>query len=454
MGEVYKARDTRLDRIVAIKVLPEHFAADAARRERFEREARAVAALNHPHICGLHDVGEAAGPEATCFLVMEHLEGQTLADRLVRGPLSPPDVIRYAVEIADALDHAHRQGLVHRDLKPGNIMITGAGAKLLDFGVSKSQPSPSVPALATVVPHDAQLTADGALLGTFPYMAPEQLEGRSADVRSDIFAFGATVFEMATGQRAFQGDAAATLIGAILHTDPPPVSALQPHVPPALDRIVSRCLAKDPIDRWQTTRDLMLELRAVANNDVPLTTPRPHTRLGLALAVATVLALVVIAAAVVSEIGYGRFGVSDDSTVRLTFSPPEGLRLSDLVIGGPVTISPDGEQLAFVATDREGHQRIWVRALESLLAQALPGTDGGAYPFWSPDSRSVGFFAQRKLKTVQLSGGTPQTLCDAVLPRGGTWSRDGVIVFSAGQAASSIACLQRVARPRRSRSMQ
>jgi serine/threonine protein kinase len=178
MGEVYEARDNRLNRIVAIQVLPEHFGTDPDRRERFAREARAVAGLNHPHICGLHDVGEAAGPEATCFLVMEYLEGQTLADRLVRGPLSPSEVLRYAVEIADALDHAHRQGLVHRDLKPGNIMITGAGAKLLDFGVSTLQPSPGVPALATVSSHDAQLTADGALLGTFPYMAPEQLQGR------------------------------------------------------------------------------------------------------------------------------------------------------------------------------------------------------------------------------------------------------------------------------------
>ena len=438
MGEVYKARDTRLDRIVAIKVLPEHFAADSDRRERFEREARAVAGLNHPHICSLHDVGEAAGPEATRstsdsvrFLVMEYLDGQTLADRLVRGPLLLSEVLRYTVEIADALDHAHRRGLVHRDLKPGNVMLTGAGAKLLDFGVSKSQPSPSVPTLATLSPHDAQLTANGAVLGTFPYMAPEQLEGRQADVRTDIFAFGATVFEMATGQRAFQGDAAATLIGAILHTDPPPVSTHQPLAPPALDRIVARCLAKDPKDRWQTTRDLMLELKAIAEDDAPLAA-HSRRRITLAVATAAVFALLTIAAAVVYNLGYGRFAASNDSTVRLNFAPPEGLKLTDLMIGGPVTISPDGERLAFAASDREGMQLIWVRGLGSSAAQPLPGTDGGAYPFWSPDSQTIGFFAQRKLKTVRLSGGAPQTLCDAVLPRGGTWNRDGVIVFSAG----------------------
>lgn len=433
---MYKARDTRLDRIVAIKVLPEHFAADPDRRERFEREARAVAVLSHPHICGLHDVGEARGPESTSldsirFLVMEHLDGQTLADRLVRGALPLPEVLRYAVEIADALDHAHRQGLVHRDLKPGNIMLTGTGAKLLDFGVSKLHQSPCVPALATVSPHDAQLTAEGAVLGTFPYMAPEQLEGREADVRSDIFAFGATVFEMATGCRAFQGETAAALIGAILHTVPPPVTAVQSLSPPALDRIVARCLAKDPDRRWQTARDLMLELQAISERDAP---PIAHgqRRTKLGLVAAAPLAVLAIAAAVVFMIGDRRSAPADDTTVRLAFSPPDGLTLADLVIGGPVTISPDGERLVFVATARDGRQLLWVRSLGSLAAQALPGTDGGAYPFWSPDGRFVGFFAQRKLKKTQVSGGPPQTLSDAILPRGGTWSRDGVIVFSTG----------------------
>jgi Tol biopolymer transport system component len=341
-----------------------------------------------------------------------------------------PDVLRNAVEIADALDHAHRRGLIHRDLKPGNIMLTSAGAKLLDFGLSKSQSGPTVSGLETVSPHDAHLTADGAVLGTFPYMPPEQLEGREADIRTDVFAFGATVYEMATGQRAFQGDAATTLIGAILHADPPPVSKFQPLAPPALDRVVSRCLAKDPDDRWQTARDLMLELKAIARGDVPRRESRSR-RTRLTVTASAVFALVAIAAALVYALGSRRFA-SDESAVQLSFSPPEGLRLADLVAGGPVTISPDGERLVFVAADGDGKQLLWVRALGSVVAQALPGTDGAAHPFWSPDSQSVGFFAQRRLKTVRLSGGSPQTLCDAVLPRGGTWNRDGVILFSAG----------------------
>ena len=310
-------------------------------------------------------------------------------------------------------------------------MLTAAGAKLLDFGVSKSRPGRDLLALETVSSSDARLTAGGAVLGTFPYMAPEQLEGREADVRTDVFAFGATIYEMATGKRAFQGDAAATLIGAILHTDPPPVSTLQPSFPPALDRIVSRCLAKNPDDRWQTARDLMLELKGITGGDRgPATGRSMRGRFGLTAA--TLVAVLLISVAVAYTIGYGRFAASDSSTIRLTFSPPDGVRLANLVIGGPVTIAPDGQRLAFVATGREGGPLVWVRALGSPVAQALPGTEGGAHPFWSPDGRSVGFFAQRKLKTTRVAGGSPQTLCDAVLPRGGTWNGDGVIVYSAG----------------------
>src|SRR5262245_42311961 len=265
MGEVYRGRDTRLDRTVAIKVLSDAFVADADRRARFEREARAVATLNHPHICALHDVGESrAGHgdgEPLLFLVMEHIEGQTLAERLSSGPLPVAEVMRCAAELADALDHAHRHGLVHRDVKPGNVMLTRGGAKLLDFGLSKSQFTPGLPALSTISPGGMPLTAAGALLGTFPYMAPEQLAGYEADERSDVFALGAIIHEMTTGQRAFDGATAATVIGAVLHADPPPVSSLQPAAPPALDRIVSRCLAKDPENRWQSARDLALDLR-------------------------------------------------------------------------------------------------------------------------------------------------------------------------------------------------
>jgi serine/threonine protein kinase len=437
MGEVYKARDTRLDRIVAVKVLPQEFAVDASRRGRFEHESRAVAALNHPHICSLHDVGEAAsscefsGPDPIPFLVMEYLEGQTLAERLLKGPLTILEVLRYSVQLADALAHAHRRGLVHRDLKPGNVMLTDKGTKLLDFGLSRVRSTSSLPALSTVSPEDAALTAEGTVLGTYPYMSPEQLAGREVDGRSDIFALGAIVYEMGTGRRAFEGTTAATLIGAILHTEPPAISSVQPLAPPALDRIVARCLAKDPEDRWQTARDLTLELRSISEQDqAPVASVPRHTK--LVLVASATIAVLTIAAAVGIALGYGRLMPADESVVRLPFSPPDGLTLADLVVGGPVTISPDGRRLAFVAASREGRQLLWVRPLESLSAQALPETDGAAHPFWSPDGQFVGFFAQRKLKKIDVSGGPPQTLSDAVLPRGGTWNRTGQIVFSAG----------------------
>ena len=435
MGEVYRARDTRLDRIVAVKVLPEQFAADPDRRERFEREARAVAALNHPHICDLYDVGEATKPDSSTssadtirFLVMEHLDGQTLADRLVRGPLSFAEALRYAVEIADALDHAHQRGLIHRDLKPGNVMITKAGAKLLDFGLSKPH-GLGVPTLATVSPEDLQLTAPGILLGTFPYMAPELLEGREADARTDVFALGAIVYEMVTGRRAFQARTVAGLIGAILHTDPPPLSTLQELTPPVLERLVARCLAKGPDSRWQSARDVMLELKWIeheAQTDAP--SPR-HRKLGFALPAGVA---VLVIASVAFTISYVRSPASVESSFRFALSAPDGLRLADVAIAGPVTISPDGRRVVFAAISPSGDQLLWVRPLDSLTAQPLTGTEGGAYPFWSPDSRSIGFFAQRKLRQVHIGGGPPQIICDALLPRGGTWSRDGVIIFSAG----------------------
>ena len=439
MGQVYKARDTRLDRVVAIKILGEQFAGDADRRARFEREAHAVAALNHPHICHLHDVGEAPGGEASGgkaesirFLVMEYLEGQTLEDRLVRGRLPAADVLRYAVELADALDHAHRRGLVHRDLKPGNVMLTKSGAKLLDFGISRLQARPDLTALATVTAGAGPLTAEGTVLGTYPYMAPEQLSGRDTDARSDIFAFGAMLYEMATGRRAFEGTTAATLVGAILHTDPPPVSAMQPLAPYGLDRVVSRCLAKDPDDRWQTARDLMLELKWIAEHAVPPPFDRKRDK-KLALLASTAAAVAVVAvAALAFTIANGRLSPAEEPIVRLPFSPPDGLTTADVSTGGAVTISPDGQRLVFVATGDDGRQLLWVRPLDSLDARPLPETDGGNFPFWSADNRTVGFFAQGKLKKIQIAGGPPQTVCDALQPRGGTWSRDDAIVFSAG----------------------
>jgi serine/threonine protein kinase/Tol biopolymer transport system component len=431
MGEVYKARDTRLDRTVAIKILSAQFATDADRRQRFEREARAVAALNHPHICDLHDVGEH---HSLNFLVMEYLDGQTLADRLVRGPLPLPEVLRHAVEIADALDHAHRRGLIHRDLKPGNVMLTKDGAKLVDFGLSKLQSHPTVLALSTISPGGVPLTAEGAVLGTFPYMAPEQLEGREADARSDIFAFGAMVYEMATGRRAFDGSTAATVIAAILHSDPPPVSAVQPLTPQAFDHLVSRCLAKDPDDRWQTARDLMLELKWIAGSKAnepaaPASGPfRKRERIAW-VASSLVFLLLVIGSGI--GISYLWRASSDEPVQRLSLLPPLNVRPAGLGAGGGATISPDGRRLAFVATGADGKKVVWVRALDLLDAQPLPATEGATYPFWSPDSQFIGFFAQGKLKRIAAAGGQSQTISDALQPRGGTWSEEGVIVFLA-----------------------
>src|SRR3984957_20064270 len=283
MGEVYKARDTRLDRIVAIKVLPGHLADRAELRERFDREAKAIASLNHPHICTLYDTGHQDG---TDYLVMEYLEGETLAHRLTKGPLPLDQVLRYAIEIADALDKAHRKGVTHRDLKPGNIMLTRSGTKLLDFGLAKlkQEVAPANVQLSQLPTANDPLTAQGTIVGTLQYMAPEQLEGKEVDARTDIFAFGAIVYEMATGKQAFEGKSQASLIAKILETDPPPISSLQPMTPPALDRVVKKCLAKEPDERWHAAKDLCDALKWIAEGGsqtavpVSATTPAQHTR--------------------------------------------------------------------------------------------------------------------------------------------------------------------------------
>src|ERR1700740_967007 len=263
MGEVYRARDTRLERIVAVKILPDHLSDRAELRERFEREARTVASLNHPHICTLFDIGHQDG---TDFLVMEYLEGETLAERLKKGPLPLDQVLQYTIEFSVGLDKAHRKGITHRDLKPGNIMLTKSGTKLLDFGLAKLRgPQTAVANLSALPTEGSNLTAQGTILGTLQYMAPEQLEGGEADARTDIFAFGAVVYAMATGKKAFEGKSQASLIAKILETDPPPISSLQPMTPPPLDRAIKRCLAKDPDNRWQTSRDLELELKSIAD---------------------------------------------------------------------------------------------------------------------------------------------------------------------------------------------
>jgi Tol biopolymer transport system component len=422
MGEVYKARDTRLERTVAVKVLSTHMASSAETRQRFEREAKTISQLSHPHICALYDVGNQDGVE---YLVMELLEGETLSDRLAKGPLPLEQTLRYGTEIADALDKAHRQGIVHRDLKPGNVMITKSGVKLLDFGLAKAMTPATQQSSLTSLPTQQGLTQEGTILGTFQYMAPEQLEGKDADARTDIFAFGAALYEMATGRKAFSGASQASLISAIMQNDPPAISSVQPMSPLALDRVVKKCLAKDPEDRWQNAADLGSELKWIGESGsqagaaAPVVARRKN-RERLAWAVA-ILALAVAGAAVLR---FGRkaasFGIPMRSSIILT--EKSALRA--------VALSPDGTRLAFVARDSAGKNLLWIRPLDSLAAQPLAGTENPSFPFWSPDGRSLGFFADGKLKKIDASAGPPQTLCDAPVSRGGSWSREGVILFS------------------------
>jgi Tol biopolymer transport system component/tRNA A-37 threonylcarbamoyl transferase component Bud32 len=441
MGEVYKARDTRLDRTVAIKVLPAHLAANEQLRQRLEREARAVSSLSHPHICVLHDVGHQDGID---FLVMEFLEGETLAGRIARGALPLEQILTIATEIADALDKAHRQGVVHRDLKPGNVMLTKAGAKLMDFGLAKTNAPTSSLLSSVAVTQSSPVTAAGTIVGTFQYMSPEQLEGREADARSDIFAFGAMLYEMATGRRAFEGKTQASVIGAILATEPPPISSLQPLTPPALERLVKTCMAKDANERRQTMQDVLLDLKWIAEGGSQAGVPAPlvawrKNRERIWMGAAAVLLLAALGLATTVFLSWR--AASDVRPLRVSILPPEGAPYGTSGgSGGPVVISPDGKRLAFVATTTDGKRMLWTRSLESLTAQPLSGTEEAMFPFWSPDSRSLGFFAQGKLKKIDLAGGPPLALCDTSgNARGGTWGREGDIVF----ASSSTSGLSR-----------
>ena len=409
MGEVYRAKDTRLDRTVAVKVLPNELSSKPGLRQRFEHEARAIASLNHPHICALHDVGQQDGVD---FLVMEYLEGETLAARLSHGALKTEQLLRYAIQIADALDKAHRQGFVHRDLKPSNIMLTRAGVKLLDFGLATIARDGKGPggvisgtdATLTVQP----LTGEGLIVGTLPYMAPEQLEGKETDARTDIFAFGAILYEMATGKRAFEGKSQASLIAAILGSEPKPLRTLQPLAPLALERVVQTCLAKDPEERWQNTRDIMRQLEWIAEAKAQPEETLPQRRLTrerLAWSAASLL-LIALLTSLPFTIAHLRKALPMEARpMRFFILPPEKTSL------GSFALSPDGRWLAFTAATG-GKDQLWVQALDSLTAQALPGTEGASYPFWSPDSRSIAFFANVKLKKIEVTGGSVQTVCD------------------------------------------
>jgi Tol biopolymer transport system component len=457
MGEVYKARDKRLERMVAVKVLPSQLSASPEVRQRFEREARTISQLSHPHICALYDVGNQDGVE---YLVMEYLEGETLLDRLAKGPLPLDEVLRYGTEIADALDRAHRQGIVHRDLKPGNVMLTKSGVKLLDFGLARVlEPDVPIESLTSAPTAAKDLTAEGAILGTLSYMAPEQLEGKKADSRTDIFALGATLYEMATGRKAFSGSSQASLITAIMSADPPTMTAAQPMTPRALARLVQKCLAKSPEQRWQSASDLADELtwvretrlEADAHAAIAAVRRGPLRGIRLAWAVGLIGVLALVTALALVARGRPHRAPRQVGAVRFFVSPPEGWDLalpSSLNVGGnsPITISPNGEHVAFAATAGDGRTLLWVRSLDSLAARALTGTDDASSPFWSPDSRSLGFFAVGKLKKIDASGGPPVTLCDAADNRGGAWGRDGTILFApSGSVAARLATgLQRV----------
>jgi eukaryotic-like serine/threonine-protein kinase len=440
MGEVYQARDTRLDRIVAIKVLAANLGIAPEACDRFRREARSIAALNHSHICTLYDVGQQQGVD---YLVMEYLEGETMASRLAKGPLPIDQAIKYGVQIAEALDKAHRQGIVHRDLKPQNVMLTKAGAKLLDFGLAKMT-APGfilhgIPGGQTAGPtRQATLTAQGTILGTFQYMAPEQLEGKDADRRTDIFAFGALLFEMATARRVFEGKSQASLIAAILDAESPAISSIQPLTPPALDHVVRKCLQKDPDDRWQSAHDLASELRWIAEAGsqagvaAPVT-PRLRSRERVAWIAAGMLGL----AAATLAVALWR--------VTARVPPPSAKLVAMLPDGVPaarfLTLSRDGQQIAFSGSAPAGVSgtgtpgghtppMLWVRRVDSLEPKILAGTERAMFPFWSPDAKWIAFFAQGKLLKVPATGGPVQVICDAPWGRGGTWNADGIILFS------------------------
>jgi Tol biopolymer transport system component/tRNA A-37 threonylcarbamoyl transferase component Bud32 len=438
MGEVYKARDTRLDRTVALKVLAQSLADDPQFRDRFEREARAISQLTHPHICTLYDIGQAppvaAGQPATDYLVLEYLEGETLAARIGRGPIKAEEALRIAIEVCEALERAHRAGILHRDLKPGNVMLTRSGAKLLDFGLAKTAaPSTGAVAGASVpVTVTTPLTAQGTILGTFQYMAPELVEGQPADARADIWAFGCLMHEMLTGRATFSGRTAASLFGAIMKEDPKPVleGAL-----PELDRIIQLCLAKDPDERIQTAHDLLLQLRWLANPRASSVAARPagsvvrNAARERWLAAAAALFLITTIAAGVAILR--RPGIAAPPLMRFAIQPSPDTRYYMTAGSAPwPAISPDGRLLVYVGSTGSEHM-LWLQPLDNLAARSISGTEQGQVPFWSPDGKALGFFASGKLKTIDLATLSVQTLSDVSQGyRSGTWNADGVILFS------------------------
>jgi eukaryotic-like serine/threonine-protein kinase len=446
MGEVYRAIDTRLDRTVAVKILPSHLSENSEARQRFAREARAISSLNHPNICHLYDVGEQEG---TSFLVMEYLEGDTLSDRLRKGPMSGEQVLKVGAEICEGLEKAHRSGIVHRDLKPSNVMLTKSGAKLMDFGLAKPNEStsgsksgtPAYSAVATLASMASPVTMAGTVVGTLQYMSPEQIQGKEADARSDIFSFGAMLYEMLTGKRAFEGKSQLSVASAILEKEPDPISAVQPMTPPALEQVVRTCLAKEPEERFQSAHDLKLQLQWIAAGGtqvaIPVVVASQRKRVGKVLVLAASAAgwILAVVLGILAVIYAGRFS-SARPLIRSEIGLPSGFDLADASDGAPA-LSPDGQRLAFVAVrkgtvqgDSSSRTMILLRQMSSDDAIPLLGTEAGSFPFWSPDGKYLGFFAGGKLKKVDASGGPPQIICEAPDGRGGTWNQGGTIVFA------------------------
>ncbi|MFZ0297536.1 MAG: protein kinase [Candidatus Sulfotelmatobacter sp.] len=429
MGEVYRARDVRLDRIVAIKVLASHLSSSPELKQRMEREARAISSLNHSHICHLYDIGSQDG---TDYLVMEFLEGETLAERFRKGALPLSEILKIGIAVAEALAVAHRQGIVHRDLKPGNIMLTKGGAKLMDFGLAKSasgglgSAASSAP-LLSAAPTMSQaspvspLTTAGTMIGTIQYMSPEQIEGKEADAGSDLFALGAVLYEMVTGARPFEGKSQISVASAILEKEPEPISASQPLTPPAFEHIVTACLAKNPDDRIQSAQDIALQLKWIAQSGTPALVPTEkggtHREL-LAWLISGLLALLLVASFLLWRGSKGA-----EQTTYFSAPLPFAARA--------VAVSPNGHTVAIVGhRESERNNVLWIYEPGAQDATSLANTEGASFPFWSPDGRSLGFFADGKLKKLNLSGGPVQILCDASTGRGGTWNKDGVILFT------------------------
>jgi Tol biopolymer transport system component len=438
MGEVYRARDTRLDRIIAIKILPSQLADNAEAKERFDREARSISSLSHPNICHLYDVGVQDG---TSYLVMEYMEGETLADRLRKGPLSPDQFFKIANEVCAGLEKAHRSGVIHRDLKPSNIMLTKSGAKLMDFGLAKSAPTAATPARGLTVtmssaPPNDPLTAQGTLVGTFQYMSPEQLEGSELDGRSDIFSLGAVLYEMWTGNRAFKGKTHLSVASAIMEGEPAPLSSINPLTPASLDHVMRRCLAKDRDERWQTARDLASELKWIHESGSLATAPSPGMGTKSSgtwlMTFFPWLLCAILSAGVVAAVIARRVG--NDGQQASYFLAVLPFPVHDM------TVAPNGRTIAVVGfLESERTDVLWLYQVGGREEKLLSETEGASFPFWSPDGKSLGFFADGKLKKLEIAGGPVQVICDAPSGRGGTWNKDGVIVFTpSGQLGDGL----------------